>query len=200
MSENENYDSNASLPQNVPLTTTLAKQQFHIVEQIEEKTAGFWIRFWAFVVDIIIVASIVGIIVNPLFHFFGWSLKETHWYSPMTIVSGVFYYAYFVITTKFWQQTGGKIIFGLKVKGKNGEKLDWFTVLFREIIGRFISNKIPIIYLMVAFMPKNHGLNDIIADTIVVQEKVFIKRKKEMMIENPQSDDFDSQNSISTSV
>ena len=151
-------------------------------------------------VDILIVAAIVGIIVNPIFHLFGWDLSEIHWYSPMTIVSGLFYYAYFVLTTKYWQQTVGKMIFGLKVKGKTGEKLDWLTVLFRELIGRFISNKLPIIYVMVAFMPKNHGLNDIIADTRVVQEKVFIKRKKEVVIENTQNDDFDSQNTISPSI
>ena len=199
MSENENYDANVSLPGN-DLMPTFTTQKFQVIEQIEEKTAGFWMRFWAFVVDILIVAAIVGIIVNPIFHLFGWDLSEIHWYSPMTIVSGLFYYAYFVLTTKYWQQTVGKMIFGLKVKGKTGEKLDWLTVLFRELIGRFISNKLPIIYVMVAFMPKNHGLNDIIADTRVVQEKVFIKRKKEVVIENTQNDDFDSQNTISPSI
>lgn len=199
MSENENYDANVSLPEN-QIVPAYTKQQFQVVEQVEEKTAGFWMRFWAFVVDISVVAAIVGIIVNPLFHLFGWNLSEIHWYSPMSIVSGLFYYAYFVLTTKYWQQTVGKMIFGLKVKGKTGEKLDWLTVLFREVVGRFMSNKIPIIYLMVAFMPKNHGLNDFIADTMVIQEKVFIKRKKEVEIENPENDDFDSQNSISPSI
>ncbi|MFC7684368.1 RDD family protein [Ureibacillus sp. GCM10028918] len=199
MSENENYDSNVSLPKN-ELVPNLTKQQIQIIEQIEEKTAGFWMRFWAFVVDVLVVAAIVGIIINPLFHLFSWSLSESHWYSPMTIVSGVFYYAYFVITTKYWQQTVGKMIFGLRVKGKNDAKLDWLTVIFRELVGRFISNKIPIIYLMVAFMPKNNGLNDIIADTSVVQEKMFIKRKKEVVIEHPQNEDYDSHNSVTPTV
>lgn len=199
MSENGNYDSNVSLPKN-ELVPNLTKQQFQLVEQIEEKTAGFWMRFWAFVVDILVVSALVGIIINPIFHLFGWNLSESHWYSPMTIVSGVFYYAYFVITTKYWQQTVGKMIFGLRVKGKNGEKLDWLTIFFREVVGRFISNKIFIVYLMVAFMPKNKGINDIIADTMVVQEKVFIKRKKEVVIENTQNDDFETQNSITPTV
>ncbi|WP_052129998.1 RDD family protein [Ureibacillus sinduriensis] len=199
MSENENYDSNVSLPKD-ELVPNLPKRKTQIVEHIEEKTAGFWMRFWAFVVDILIVSALVGIVINPLFHLFDWSLSEKNWYSPMSIVSGVFYYAYFTILTKYWQQTVGKMIFGLKVKGKNGEKLDWLTVLFRELVGRFISNKIPIIYLMVAFMPNNKGLNDIIADTMVVQEKVFVKRKKEVVTENPQVDDLDTQNSITPTV
>lgn len=199
MSENENYDSNISLPKN-ELVPDLPKKQIQIIEQIEEKTAGFWMRFWAFVVDILVVSALVGIVINPLFHLFDWSLSETHWYSPMSIVSGVFYYAYFTILTKYWQQTVGKMIFGLRVKGKNGENLDWLTVLFRELVGRFISNTIPIIYFMVAFMPKNKGLNDMIADTMVVQEKVFVKRKKEVVTENPQIDDLDTQNSFTPTV
>ncbi|MDN4493683.1 RDD family protein [Ureibacillus aquaedulcis] len=199
MSENENYDSSVALPQS-ELVPNLAKKQIQIVEQIEEKTAGFWMRFWAFVVDILIVWALVGIIINPLFHLFGWNLSESHWYSPMTIVSGLFYYAYFVITTKYLQQTVGKMIFGLRVKGKNNGKLDWLTVLFRELVGRFISNKLPIIYLLVAFMPKNNGLNDIIADTRVVQERIFIKSKKEVVLENPQNDDLKPQNSITPTV
>ena len=199
MSEQENLDAHGSLPA-TEVVPVLTKPQIQIVEQIEEKTAGFWMRFWAFLLDISIVAAVVGIIVNPLFHLFGWSLSESRWYSPMTIVSGLFYYAYFVLTTKFWQQTVGKMVLGLRVVSTKSEKLDWLTVLCRETVGRFISNKIPIIYLMVAFMPKNHGLNDLIADTRVIQEKVFIKRKKETVIENPQTADFDSQNTISPSV
>ncbi|HWL13609.1 MAG TPA: RDD family protein [Ureibacillus sp.] len=199
MSEHQNYDAHGSLPA-TEVVPVLTKPQIHIVEQIEEKTAGFWMRFWAFLLDISIVAAVVGIIVNPLFHLFGWSLSETRWYSPMTIVSGLFYYAYFVLTTKFWQQTVGKMVLGLRVISTKSEKLDWLTVLFRETVGRFISNKIPIIYLMVAFMPKNHGLNDLIADTRVIQEKVFIKRTKETVIENPQTDDYNPENTISPSV
>ncbi|RHW33505.1 RDD family protein [Lysinibacillus yapensis] len=195
----ENHDSNVSLP-NDEAEHASANQQIQIIEQIEEKTAGFWMRFWAFIVDTLIVAAIVGIIVNPIFHLFGWSLAETKWYSPMTIVSAVFYYAYFVLTTKFWQQTLGKMIFGLKVKHKNADRLDWATVLFREIIGRFISNKLPFLYLLVAFMPKNHGLNDIIADTVVVQEKVFIKRKKEIVVDHSRDEDYESHQTISPTI
>ncbi|MEK9199118.1 RDD family protein [Ureibacillus sp. FSL E2-3493] len=195
MSEFEKNDSNVSLPKNEAVPTMI--KQTKVIEQIEEKTAGFWMRLWAFTVDFLIVSAIVGIVVNPIFHFFDWSFSEERWYSPMTIISGLFYYAYFVLTTKYWQQTIGKMIFGLKVKSLHEEKLGWLTVLFREVVGRFISNKLPIIYIMVAFMPSNKGLNDIIADTVVVQEKVFIKRKKEIIQEIAPKDEFDGENSIS---
>ena len=70
------------------------------------------------------------------------------------------------------------MIFGLKVKTVNGEKLNWRTVLFREWIGRFINNTIPILYFIVAIMPKNKSIADYFADTVVVHENVFVKDVK----------------------
>lgn len=31
------------------------------------KTAGFWIRLWAFLLDGLIISAVVGILVNPIF-------------------------------------------------------------------------------------------------------------------------------------
>ncbi|MCP1145573.1 RDD family protein [Lysinibacillus endophyticus] len=176
MSEFGNNESNLSNTNNeiVPAPNKYSVEE---IEQYEEKTAGFWVRFWAFAIDSLLVSAIVGILVNPVFRLFGWSLNDSNWYAPITIISAIIYYAYFVLTTKIWNQTIGKMIFGLKVKRVNGEKLDWMTVLFREIVGRFINNTIKILYIIVAFMPKNKGLNDVIADTIVVHEKVYTKNK-----------------------
>lgn len=197
MSHLENGDSTINNTE-TNKESSLEQYTTKIVDQYEEKTAGFWLRFWAFSFDSLIVTAIVGILVNPIFHLFDWSLSESNWYAPMTIISGLFYYGYFVITTKIWHQTVGKMIFGIRVKSVNGEKLDWLTVLFREIIGRFICNTIPIIYIMVAFMSKNKGLQDVIADTIVVHEKVFIKNTKEVISEKVES--FESDNSITPSI
>ncbi|WP_186278853.1 RDD family protein [Lysinibacillus sp. BW-2-10] len=193
MSEFEK-DTNVSNTESeiVPTPNMYATQE---IEQIEEKTAGFWMRFWAFIIDSLIVSAIVGILVNPIFHLFGWSLAENNWYAPMTIISGLFYYAYFVLLTKFWNQTIGKMIFGLKVKSINGAPLDWATVLFREVIGRFINNTIIILYVIAAFMPKNKGLHDVISDTVVVHEKVFIKNK--VVVHQPPNVENDS---VSTTI
>ena len=56
--------------------------------------------------------------------------------------------------------------------------LDWMTVIFRECVGRFISNtffKIP--YLIVVFTPKHKAIHDFAADTVVVHEEVFSSKK-----------------------
>lgn len=158
-------------------------QEVEVVEEYEEKHAGFWIRFWAFITDGLIVSALVSILVKPVFYLFGWDLSKSEWYAPMTIISGIFYYAYFIIMTKFWQQTVGKMIFGLKVKHLKEEKLSWGTVLFRELVCRFINNTIWLPYLMIAFTPKNQGLQDYIADTIVVHEKVYVKNEKKVIKE-----------------
>ena len=200
MSHLENGDSNVNDIETSEESSLELEQHTTktIVDHYEEKTAGFWIRFWAFAFDSLIVSAIVGILVKPIFHLFDWSLSESNWYAPMTIISAIFYYSYFVITTKIWQQTVGKMIFGIRVKQVNGDKLDWLTVLFREIIGRFICNTISIIYIMVAFMPRNNGLQDLIADTIVVHEKVYLKNKKEVI--KKKAEGFESENSITPSV
>lgn len=183
MSNFENDNLNVPNTNEIQELNEVAKQHqenqhVQVVQQYEQKTAGFWMRFWAFIVDVMIISAIVGILVNPIFNLFDWSLTDSSWYAPITIISAIFYYGYFVIMTKYFQQTLGKMIFGLKVQTVNGEKLSWGTVIFREWIGRFISNTIPILYLIVVVMPKNMSVSDYIAETVVIHESVFVKNKK----------------------
>ena len=138
------------------------------------KSAGFWMRFWAFLLDTIIVSALIGLTVRPIFALMDWSLASSVWYAPIAIISGIIYYTYFVLMTKFFKQTLGKMVFGLRVEKDNGEALDWVTVLFREGVGRFINNcffHFP--YVIVAFTPRNKSVADYFADTIVVHEKIY---------------------------
>lgn len=140
------------------------------------KTAGFWIRFWAFLLDGFIITAIGGILVNPIFYLMDWSLSETVWYAPISIISAIFYYSYFVLMTKFFGQTLGKMIFGLRVISLKHEKLTWSDVLFRDWIGRIINSIFMPLYILVGILPNNQGLHDYFADTTVVHEKVYIEK------------------------
>ncbi len=154
------------------------------IEVYEQKAAGFWIRFWAFLVDMLVISAVIGIVVNPVFYLMDWSFDDAVWYRPIAIISAVVYYAYFILLTKFWSQTVGKMIFGLRVKKDDGQPLDWMSVLFREGVGRFISNtffKVP--YLIVVFTPNHKAIQDFVADTTVVHEEAF-SRKKVLTKEN----------------
>ncbi|MFJ6208052.1 RDD family protein [Lysinibacillus sp. NPDC092081] len=140
------------------------------------KTAGFWIRFWAFLLDGFVITAIGGILVNPIFYLMDWSLSETVWYAPISIISAILYYSYFVLMTKFFGQTLGKMIFGLRVISLKHKKLTWSDVLFRDWIGRIINSIFMPLYILVGILPNNQGLHDYFADTTVVHEKVYIEK------------------------
>ena len=135
------------------------------------KYAGFWMRFWAYLVDLVVIGSINGIIVYPIFRALDLSLNKASMFAPVSIITAVIFYAYFVLMTKFFGQTIGKMVFGLKVISLQGQKLNWSTIMFREWIGRFISGTILILYVVVGFLPKKQGLHDLFADTTVVHER-----------------------------
>jgi uncharacterized RDD family membrane protein YckC len=133
--------------------------------------AGFWMRFWAYLADLLIIASINWIVISPIFKAIHGPFYETTWYSPETLLTGAVFYLYFIFMTKFFGQTLGKMIFGLKVISLKEEKISWSTLLFREAIGRYISKFTVVGYLITGFLPKKQGLHDLFADTTVVLEK-----------------------------
>ena len=161
------------------IPTTQTKEKHYTL-----KTAGFWVRFWAFLIDSLVISAVIGICINPIFYVMDWSLAESTWYAPISIISAVIYYAYFVLMTKFLGQTLGKMVFGLRVVSLKHETLSWSDVLFREWIGRFISNIIMLLYVFVAILPNNQGLHDYFADTTVVHEKIYVEKEIEQPTPN----------------
>ncbi|MGD6833367.1 RDD family protein [Sutcliffiella halmapala] len=136
--------------------------------------AGFWMRLWAFLLDGIIIWSIGSILIVPLFRGLGLSTGESSMFSPATIATTIVFYAYFILMTKYFKQTLGKMVFGLRVVDLAEERLSWKTVLFREGIGRYIAGVFApitfVVYLVAAFTKKKQGVHDLFADTSVVHE------------------------------
>jgi len=145
-------------------------------EQYIQKPAGFWVRFWAYLIDLLVISSISSIVIYPLFRVFGWDVQGTTWYAPIGFLTGIIFYGYFVGMTKFFYQTVGKMIFGLRVISLKGDSLSFSSILFREWIGRFFSATILPLYWMVGFTPKKQGLHDFIADTMVIHEQAYEKK------------------------
>lgn len=155
-------------------------QQRSIVTQEQEfikKPAGFWIRFWAYLIDIIIVGAISGLLVKPIFRVVDYPIKDPIFllYSPYKLILLALFLAYFLLMTKFFSQTVGKMIVGIRVVKKSGEPLGWGTLLFREVVGRYISKTLLIPYLLVILMPRKEALHDLFADTEVVHEQIYEK-------------------------
>ncbi|MGG1398668.1 RDD family protein [Bacillus salipaludis] len=146
----------------------LKKETIEELPRYPIRYAGFWMRFWAYLLDLIIVGSLVRLLIKPVFRILDISLAEFNMFAPISIASAVIFYLYFVLMTKFFQQTLGKMVLGIKVVDLNMDQLTWGTVLFREWIGRFISATIIIGYVIAAFLPKKQGLHDLFSDTSVI--------------------------------
>lgn len=162
-SETEEKQEAAGTVEAEALTPALEKPIFHF--------AGFWMRFWAYLLDLIVIGSVNRMIVKPLLT--ALDISPYGWpeiFSPYTIGYTLVFFLYFVLMTKFFGQTLGKMVFGLKVVSLKQESLSWSTIVFREFIGRFISKTIWITYIVVGILPKKQGLHDLFADTTVVLE------------------------------
>jgi uncharacterized RDD family membrane protein YckC len=132
--------------------------------------AGFWMRLWAYLLDIIVIGSLHRLFIYPVFRAIGLPIADKGIFEPVGIATAIIFYLYFVLMTKYYGQTLGKMVFGLRVVSLKGTSLSWGTVLFREWIGRFISGFIMVAYIVVAFLPKKQGIHDLFADTTVVHE------------------------------
>ena len=130
--------------------------------------AGFWMRFWAYLADLLVIGSLNRILIHPIFKFYEGT--DDLWFSAEGFLTGIVFFLYFVLMTKFLNQTLGKMIFGLKVVALKEEAkvISWGTVLFRELIGRYISKVTWIGYLLAGLLPKKQALHDVFADTSVV--------------------------------
>ena len=143
------------------------------VAQNDAVYAGFWLRFWAYLIDIIAIWSLDQLLIKPIFKALNLSQYDFTILSPITIGSAVVFYLYFLLMTKYLGQTLGKMVLGLKVVSLKEESLSWGTVFFREVIGRFIVRTLMFgfTYILVGVLPKKQGLHDIFSDTSVIQEK-----------------------------
>ena len=133
--------------------------------------AGFWMRFWAYLLDVLVVGSLDRMLIKPILNAVGVSQYDHSIFSLFTIGSAIVFFLYFVLMTKYFGQTLGKMVFGLKVISLKENSLSWSTVIFREFIGRFISKTIWLTYVLVGILSKKQGLHDLFADTSVVLEK-----------------------------
>lgn len=122
--------------------------------------AGFFIRLFAFTIDVILIGSL-----SHLFLFF---LNDS---IVKTILSLIIYLLYFILMTKFTNgQTLGKMIFGIKVIAINEEQLSWTTVLVREGFGRYLQKVLWIMYSLTIFTRYKQHVVDLLTDTSVVTE------------------------------
>ena len=154
--------------------------------QVTVKYAGFWIRFVAINVDMIIVFLINGIIQLPLTLYKSLPIlsqsnpfdpnninKYSHSSLGLTILSEVLgmliIWAYFSLMTYYKGATLGKMLVGITVKSDSLEKLSFGRVLLRETVGKLVSQIILGIGYIIAGVTQNkQALHDMFAHSVVV--------------------------------
>lgn len=154
---NEQVEDNTS-PESVTIQTD------------KRRYAGFWMRFWAYITDLIVVFSVNGILLSPL-KFIGDGGMEIGFWTLNGVLSAVVFYIYFLLMTKWRGQTLGKMLFGLRVVREDGQPLRWSDLFIREVIGRFIHRVFfltVLLYGVVAFTSQKQGIHDMFGDTRVV--------------------------------
>lgn len=143
------------------------------------RLAGFWVRFWALTIDLIIISILNFLLINPLVKFISMPNLLAYWLQMNLISLGLLGYLYLVLMTRFWSQTLGKMIMGIKVIRTDGQPLDLLTVLFRELVGRTISQAfgLHLGYLWMLFSKRKQTWHDQLGDTLVVYEEGITQKQ-----------------------
>ena len=141
--------------------------------------AGFWTRFIAYVLDMIVVYSLASLLNTVSF-----GVLNRQFDFPILGEESLSYvivmFTYFISMTYFFSQTLGKMIMKVKIETNRGDKLSFADVVYRELVGRLLTIFLAYLpYLAVAFANKKKGLHDFIADTVVVKED-FSKLRSQM--------------------
>ncbi|MFC0473246.1 RDD family protein [Halalkalibacter kiskunsagensis] len=151
------------------------KDQTQLDKKEDLHFAGFWMRFWAYLLDMIVVFSVNGLLLYPLFKLT--NINELHsvgFFRLETVLTALVFFLYFAIMTKIYGQTIGKMVMGLRVMSATKDQLNWSQILFREGIGRFLQQAfffLYAIYVIIAFTNNKQGLHDKLADTYVIFER-----------------------------
>lgn len=153
--------------------------------------AGFGTRWIAYIIDCILIGVGSGIVGLPIW-ISSLFVENNIWTTSVlfdhTLYAILMYgirAAYFVIFTYSFGKTPGKMLLHIQVETKDGEKLTFLNVLFRETVGRFLSGIFYIGYL-IALSGKEHlALHDMLCDTRVRYSNLTEEEK-----EPPRNEDY----------
>ncbi|MBI2028370.1 MAG: RDD family protein [Candidatus Levybacteria bacterium] len=160
------------------------------------KPAGSWERFWAFIIDALIISTpilIVGIFNYYNSHQFKFTLANENIWANIFFIITLTYYVYLTVNKG---ATWGKSVYGLKVvKYKTTRYINYKTAIIRElvkimpgvsfipIVGSLISFIIlPIDIFFVLCTKEKRTIHDRIAGTQVIKAKDSWTWRKKLLI------------------
>ena len=133
--------------------------------------AGFWVRFTAISIDLIITWVAVKLAVAVSIH--------AGAYIPFEFTFALSFLVYSAILVGWRGRTIGKALCGLVVQSSKGSPAGYFRALFRETICKLLSAVVLFLgFIWIAFSRKKRGWHDYIAATTVVQKTKSHKRAR----------------------
>ncbi len=150
---------------------------YHSTYGQELPYAGFWMRFAAFIIDVIITAiagAIVGAVIGGIAGAGGMRPNSPEWGGVavlIQVISQAIQWLYFAFMESSPNQaTLGKMAVGLKVTDAAGQRIGFGRATGRYF-GKFISWLIMGIgFMMAGWTEKKQALHDIMAGTLVVKK------------------------------
>ena len=146
-----------------------------------DNRAGFWPRLAAYLLDRLILCSVLLLVRIPSLFISGGFYSQAVFFSftAMDILRWALISAYFVILTAFGGATLGKKAMGLRVvQLDDGRRPTFLTVLYRETVGRYLSGILYIGYILIAAGDEKQALHDRICDTLVVYDNPVSSKKQ----------------------
>jgi len=141
---------------------------------------GFWRRFFAFEVDLLLLVLLLAIFVVAGFIAADWGAGEggmsllrkaqviVTLIFPLAVVLGIVYFSFFHAA---WGQTIGKMIFRVRVLQTSGQPLTFPLALLRTFA--YLISAIPAFlgFIWMGFTSGKRAWHDLLSGTIVVREQ-----------------------------
>ena len=151
--------------------------------------AGFFVRLAAFLLDSVIVGATLLVVKIP---FWIVSLDNPDNilvrnfifdYSIVDIIIYLLSASYFIILTYKTGATIGKRMLHLRVVSVEDRKPTLFEIVYRETVGRFLSELVANVgYIMIGIHKDKQGLHDMLSDTEVIyyhEKKTYVDLQAE---------------------
>lgn len=134
--------------------------------------AGFWKRFFAVMIDSLILGFLMFFLMFFIGFFIGGMLSEPESMARFSnfgmLIDVVIIWLYFALQESSRQQaTLGKRILGIYVTDIDGERISFGRATIRYF-SKYLSSIFMIGFIMAGITQRKQGLHDMIADTLVV--------------------------------
>jgi uncharacterized RDD family membrane protein YckC len=130
--------------------------------------AGFWRRFWARLLDTIMLIGGE----NLIFYVFRIGIPyDMDSLGYFLFINLIYWIIFAVFHASPLQATPGKLALGIKVVDLNGERIRFGRALARGLAEYLSALLLLIGYIMAAFTARKQGLHDRMADTLVIRTR-----------------------------